>query len=326
MSVPLKVLLADDINPYEDEFVAIMRENGMSVDVEKDGAQARDRILSGAYDILICEIVLPTLGGKELVKSVLIEYPTFPIFIFTRHPNMLDAFQFAQIGVLGYFTRDDNLSSIIENIKSTLASKSDIKSLDNVELQGFQHYQSRNAEMESIFDTAITRVAQAPSTVLITGESGTGKELLAKTIHLHSKRADKEWVAVNCAALPENLIESELFGHEKGSFTGATARHQGRFEKANNGTFFLDEIGDLSLTVQTKLLRVLQERTIERVGGDTEIPVNVRIIAATHKNLRDMVNEGSFREDLFYRLSVIHLELPPLRDRKEDIPGLAQFS
>lgn len=160
---------------------------------------------------------------------------------------------------------------------------------------------------------------------MITGESGTGKELLARSIHRHSQRAESKWVAVNCAALPETLIESEPFGHEKGAFTGANARRVGRFEQANGGTFFLDEVGDLSPVVQTKLLRVLQERVIERVGSTEPININVRVIAATHRNLRAMVKRGAFREDLFYRLSVINLHLPPLRERTEDIPGLAHF-
>ncbi|TAN44337.1 MAG: sigma-54-dependent Fis family transcriptional regulator [Nitrospirae bacterium] len=171
----------------------------------------------------------------------------------------------------------------------------------------------------------IAQVAKADSTVLITGESGTGKELVAKTIHIKSPRAKKRYVAVNCAAFPHELLEAELFGHERGAFTGAVARRTGRFEHADGGTIFLDEIGDMPLTLQSKLLRVLQERAIERLGGNDTIPVNVRVISATNKNLEDSIKQGKFREDLYYRLDVIPIEIPPVRERKEDIPELCRF-
>lgn len=171
----------------------------------------------------------------------------------------------------------------------------------------------------------IEKVAKADSTVLITGESGTGKELVAKTIHIKSSRASKRYVAINCAAFPHELLEAELFGHEKGAFTGAVVRRTGRFEYADGGTIFLDEIGDMPLTLQSKLLRVLQERAIERLGGNDMIPVNVRVISATNKNLEDSIKHGKFREDLYHRLDVIPIEIPPLRERKEDIPPLCRF-
>ncbi len=324
----LHILIADDNPADASGLEAELIQAGAQATVVADGEKALEMILDGLVDAIVLESVLPSLGGKELVQRIFAEYPSFPVLVRTRYSSLEDAFEYARMGVLSYSVKDDDVTGFARKVMEAASGIAYEDQTDKITEQtnhSFSDFITRNAEMESLFRTAIERVAKATSTVLITGESGTGKELLARAIHHYSPRSQNPLVAVNCAALPENLIESELFGHEKGSFTGAGARRIGRFELANHGAFFLDEVGDLSLVVQTKLLRVLQERTIERVGGNESIKVDVRVIAATHRNLKQLVNDGVFREDLFYRLSVIHLHLPPLRERPEDIAGLAQY-
>ncbi len=324
----IHVLIADDSNEDAAELASHLQDLGATVTVLNDGVKALKAVRDGEIDVLVSETVLHSLGGKELTFQVLAENPTFPILVRTRFPRLEDAFDLARLGVLSYSIKGDDIEKFakeIINCASGYPSSIAGDSSEAVEKLPFSQYKSRNIETSSVYRLAIEKVARAPSTVLITGESGTGKELLARTIHNHGPRSNGPWVAVNCAALPESLIESELFGHEKGAFTGASSRRVGRFEQANGGTFFLDEIGDLTPVIQTKLLRVLQEKTIERVGGSNVLKVDVRVIAATHRNLKQLVKKGVFREDLFYRISVIGLNLPPLRKRLEDIPGLAQF-
>ncbi len=327
--MPLHILIVD-LHPGDIESLQQRLERAEAkVTVTTDGEEALSIVKSGDLDSLITELRLGgNLGGLELVEQLSTALPAFPVFVYTRWGRVDDAFALAQMGVRAYAVKGEDIDSFVETVIAVSlgqpAPEQKERDPQAVEVS-YTQYLSRNAETANVFRTAIERVAKAPSTVLISGESGTGKELLAKTIHQHSPRSTRPWIAVNCAALPESLIESELFGHEKGAFTGASSRRIGRFEQAQRGTFFLDEIGDLSLAVQTKLLRVLQERVIERVGGSRQIEINVRIIAATHRNLRDLVKKGSFREDLFYRVSVIALSLPPLRSRHEDIPGLANF-
>ncbi len=323
-----RILIADDHPGDSRELRIALEAEDFKVTVEADGAVALEEILDGKFDALICELVLPSIGGPEIIHRILSEFPGFPVFVWTRFGSIDKAFEFAQLGAASFSVKTDNsLESFVDDISNILSGES--KTTEETDQEEsklpFTQYISRNVEVESIFKTAVEKIAKAPTTVLITGESGSGKELLAKTIHHYSPRKDNPWVAVHCAALPENLIESELFGHEKGSFTSASSQRLGRFEQANTGTFFLDEVGDLSPVVQTKLLRVLQERTIERVGSNKPVKVDVRIIAATNRDLSEMVKSGDFRQDLFYRISVINLELPPLRERPEDIPGLANF-
>ncbi len=325
----LQILIADDNTGDAELLEEALVRFGAEVRRCEDGARALEIVLDGQVDALVSELVLPELGGKELAHHILAELPLFPILIRTRFGGVEDAFELAKLGVIDFSLKSDEVDAFAERVIRIAAGEPRPEPAGEEPAPAlampFTRFLSRNAETARVFNLAMQRVAQAPTTVLITGESGTGKELLARTIHAHSPRAKGPWVAVNCAALPESLIESELFGHEKGSFTGANARRIGRFEQADGGTFFLDEVGDLSPLVQTKLLRVLQERTIERVGGDQTIRVDVRIVAATHQDLRQLVERKKFREDLFYRLSVITLELPPLRERPEDIIGLANF-
>ncbi len=324
--MPLTILIADNDLYSRSKLAAQLRETEAKVQETANGATALASIEEGAVDALVTEMTLHGLGGRELVRAVLTAFPGFPVFILVAKPVVDDAFHYARLGVLDYRGKDDVSGDYIEQLLQAAQGRSGEREGNRGPLNlPFSHYVSRNAEMATLYRTAIERVARAPSTVLIQGESGTGKELLARAIHHHSPRAKNPWVAVNCAALPENLIESELFGHEKGAFTGANSQRTGRFEQAEGGTFFLDEVGDLSPVVQTKLLRVIQERTIERVGGSRPIKVDVRLIAATHRDLKAMVASGDFREDLYYRLAVIRLELPPLRDRPEDILGLIHY-
>lgn len=292
------------------------------MDVLADGGDAFYAARDGLYDAVVSETVLPDPGGKELIRELLAEAPGLPVFAWTAHGRARDAFELARLGARDYVLKDEDDAAFAGRILE--AGERGTAPGGMPELP-FTQYASRDERTAQVFRTAIERVARAPSTVLISGESGTGKELLARTIHRMSPRRDQPFVAVNCAALPESLIESELFGHEKGAFTGAAGRRIGRFEQADGGTFFLDEAGDLSPAVQAKLLRVLQERTIERIGSNEPVEVDVRVIAATNVELAAKVRSGEFREDLFYRLSVIDLKLPPLRKRPEDIAGLAHY-
>jgi DNA-binding NtrC family response regulator len=319
-----KVIICDGDSSSANALAASLANVSVDATFCATGEDAFELLSEGAHDALVTNVLLDgDLGGKDLVRHVLSVLPGLPVFIWTDRPSVADAFYFAQLGVDAYQIKDEDDAGLVEYVRKSLESGG-VGSVFSNRLP-FSQYRSQNAATAEIFRTAVGKVAQAPTTVLITGESGTGKELLARSIHAASARADSPFVAVNCGALAENLIESELFGHEKGAFTGASAQRIGRFEAANGGTFFLDEAGDLTPSVQAKLLRVLQEHVIERIGSNTEIPVDVRIIAATNQDLKALVKRGHFREDLYYRLSVIELELPPLRERAEDIPGLAVY-
>jgi DNA-binding NtrC family response regulator len=322
----LNILIASEGNVESENLKSLLEEKDVSVTLCDDGKEVFKLAESGKFDSVIMETVLKNFGGKELITELLSKLPDLPIIIRTSHASVDDAFNLARIGVRLYSSANEDIGPFLEKVIN-ITSGRELTSDNNEEssVQPFSQYNSKNIETVNVFKTAIERVAKTPSTVLISGESGTGKELLAKTIHNHSERSGAPLVTVNCAALPENLLESELFGHEKGAFTGAVKKRIGRFEQANGGTFFLDEIGDLSLPLQAKLLRVIQEKTFERVGGNLQIKVDVRLIAATHRNLKLMIKNGNFREDLFYRLSVINLEIPPLRKRAEDVPGLSRF-
>jgi DNA-binding NtrC family response regulator len=319
-----RVLVSDSDSTSASELVALFSGVDLEATWYASGDEAFGRLASGEFDALVTNIVLDgEIGGKDLIRRVLADLPGLPVFVWTERPSVTDAFAFAQLGTEVYQIKGEDDEGLVSHIRDLLVSGGTGSVFSNK--LPFSQFRSQNEATADIFRTAVDKVAKTQTTVLITGESGTGKELLARTIHAASARADKPFVAVNCGALAENLIESELFGHEKGAFTGASAQRIGRFEAADGGTFFLDEAGDLSPSVQAKLLRVLQEHVIERIGSNTEIPVDVRIIAATNKRLKSLVKKKRFREDLYYRLSVIELELPPLRDRTEDIPGLAVY-
>lgn len=292
------------------------------------GAEALNALKSGSFDIVVTDFRLPDMDGFNIVKEIA-GHRDSPVIVMTAYGTIKDAVEAMKLGAFDYITKPFALDEFLLLVERAL----ELKRLreENIrlrkDLNRYLHAPNiigESSAMKKVF-SLIEKVSATDSTVLILGESGTGKELAATTIHYQSRRRDKPLIKVNCAALPEGLIESELFGHEKGAFTGALKRKPGRFELAGGGTIFLDEIGDLPISTQAKILRVIQEREFERIGGTVTLTVDVRIIAATNKNLEEEVRAGRFREDLYYRLNVIPILLPPLRERKEDIPGLIEF-
>lgn len=276
------------------------------------------------------DIRMPKMDGLKVLKTAKENNPKLVVIIVTAHGTTETAIEAMKLGAYDYMIKPFDIDALKELVLKAIDDS--LRMREDINFQDQDHEVDINKEMiigksskmQVVYKT-IGQIAEKDVNVLITGESGTGKELIARAIYTHSKRSKGPYLAVNCAAIPENLLESELFGHEKGSFTGAIYQHIGKFEKSNGGTLFLDEIGDLDLSLQAKLLRVLQTGEFERVGGNKVIKVNVRILAATNKNLLEEVNENRFREDLLYRLNVITIELPPLRDRKDDIPLLVDF-
>jgi two-component system NtrC family response regulator len=277
-------------------------------------------------DLILTDYKMPGKNGLEVLKEAKAVNPEIAVVLVTAHGTEEIAVQAMKEGAFDYVTKPVDLDELEIVVKKALEQKQLVSENRELRRQLAERYHfheiiSGSAEMEEVINTA-GRAARSKATVLIQGESGTGKELIARAIHYASSRKDAPFVAVNCAALSENLLESELFGHERGAFTGADAQRKGRFEQADGGTLFIDEVGDISVGAQVKLLRVLQEQQFERVGGNETIQVDVRVIAATNQNLEEMMRQGSFREDLFYRLNVISIPIPPLRERKDDIPPL----
>ncbi len=273
--------------------------------------------------MVISDIRMPGSSGLDLLQKLRVDYPDLPVIIMTAYSDLESAVSSFQGGAFEYLPKPFDVNHAVELIRRAL-EQSKRQSTKTEDAQASPDILGHAPAMQEVF-RAIGRLAQSNATVLINGESGTGKELVAQALHRHSARSDKPFVAINTAAIPKDLLESELFGHERGAFTGATTTRHGRFEQAEGGTLFLDEIGDMPAELQTRLLRVLSDGNFYRVGGHQPIKANVRIIAATHQNLDDRVKQGLFREDLFHRLNVIRLRLPPLRERREDIPLLAKY-
>jgi two-component system nitrogen regulation response regulator GlnG len=273
--------------------------------------------------MVISDIRMPGSTGLDLLQKLRIDYPALPVIIMTAYSDLESAVSSFQGGAFEYLPKPFDVNHAVELIRRAL-EQSKRQNTKTEDAQVSPDILGHAPAMQEVF-RAIGRLAQSNATVLINGESGTGKELVAQALHRHSARSDKPFVAINTAAIPKDLLESELFGHERGAFTGATTTRHGRFEQAEGGTLFLDEIGDMPAELQTRLLRVLSDGNFYRVGGHQPIKANVRIIAATHQNLDDRVKQGLFREDLFHRLNVIRLRLPPLRERREDIPLLAKY-
>lgn len=299
----------------------------IQVDTATNGDEALAALLDKPYSVVLTDLRMPKVSGMELIEEVKKRGLPVSIIVTTGYGTIDEAVKAMQLGATDYLTKPIDIEQLDLVIRRALRERElqDEVAALREELSGryaFHNILSKNSRMHSVFEL-ITNVAQTPSTVLIEGETGTGKELIARAIHEASPRATGPMVAINCAAVPETLLESELFGHEKGSFTGAAAQRKGRFEMADGGTLFLDEVGDVPATMQAKLLRVLQERCFERVGGSQTVKVDVRLVAATNRPLQQMVKDGKFREDLYYRLNVVKIDLPPLRDRPEDIPLLA---
>jgi len=323
-----QVLVVDDEEDLRKAIVDILTLDGFEVDQAGSAEEAAEKLSQTAYDVLITDHNLPGKTGVELLEESLVRYPEIIGIIITGYGTIETAVNAIKKGAYNYLTKPFKLVELPVMVRKGLKERHLRfenqylrKQLD--ERYGFDNIIGTGRGMKRIFELVET-IAGLTSTVLIQGETGTGKELIAKAIHFNSQRKDQKLVSINCGAIPENLLESELFGHVKGAFTGAVQTRIGRFEQANGGTIFLDEIGNMPLALQVKLLRVLQEREFERVGGNSTVKVDVRIVAATSSNLEQMVKDGTFREDLYYRLNVIPIDLPPLRERREDIPLLVQ--
>ena len=321
------ILIADDERNIREGLAEALRLEGYDVALAGDGAEALRAVEEGRIDLVVTDLRMPKISGNEVLKRISGTYPGLPVIVLTGHGTIEDAVNSMRMGAFDFITKPVHLDHLSLLVRRALESRE--LERQNMELQLEIESQKRissiigrSAEMKRIFDV-LRRVAPTKASVLITGESGVGKELIADALHNLSPRADKPFVKVHCAALAESLLESELFGHEKGSFTGAAGRKRGRFELASEGTLFLDEIGEINQNVQIKILRVLQERRFERVGGEETLEVDVRVIAATNRELKAEIEKGNFREDLYYRLNVVNIHVPPLRERKDDIPLLA---
>ena len=322
-----KVLVVDDDSALRLTVSSALSEGDFLVDQAADGEEAVTRVMAGKYDLVLLDVNMPRLNGMEALKQIKKFDSRIIVIILTAYSNIKDAVEAVRVGAYNYLEKpikSDDLVALVERalrahnlVKAASLSAPALKGKNEKEIVG------SSQEMRRIF-SLIEKVARVDSAALVLGESGTGKELVAHAIHMNSPRKDERFVAINCSAIPEGLIESELFGHERGAFTGADSRKIGKFQFADAGTLFLDEIGDISPALQVKLLRVLQEKRFVPVGSNREIEANVRIIAATNKNLEEMVANGTFREDLFYRLNVLPIQLPPLRQRKADIIPLAK--
>jgi two-component system response regulator AtoC len=305
-----------------------LKEHGYSVVQAESGEEALQKLTNFAFDVIITDLKLPGIDGTQLIEIARERYPDIEGLVVTGYGTVKDAVEAIKKGASDFITKPFQFDHLLHVLSSTLEQRR-LKS-ENAYLRSqlqerycFEGIVGRSKSMRLLFDTLET-VAGTTSTILITGETGTGKELVAKAIHHNSQRKNNRFVALNCSAIPETLLEAEVFGHVRGAFTGAISNRQGRLEQADKGTLFLDEVGTMSVSLQTKLLRVLQEREFERIGDAKLLQIDVRVIAATNSNLIQMVEDGSFREDLYYRLNVIPIHLPPLRERLEDIPLLVQ--
>ena len=320
------ILVVEDEKILRISLTDALKAEGYIVFAVADGNDALAALAEGDFSLVLTDIRLPGASGAEILQKSLTESPLTPVIMMTAYGSIKDAVSAIRAGAFDYITKPFDLDEILLTVAKALEVQSMAE--ENIRLKkelssyyGAPNIIGESKAMQTVF-ALLGKVSRTDSTVLILGESGTGKELIASTIHYHSARKNKPIIRVNCAALPADLIESELFGYEKGAFTGAGARKPGRFDLADGGTIFLDEIGDLPLLTQTKILRVLEERTFERLGATGSVKVDVRIIAATNKDLVEEVKKGRFRDDLYYRLNVIPVVLPPLRQRKQDIPLL----
>ncbi len=322
-----RVLVVDDESNARNALAELLREEGYGVETAADGFKALAKFDDFSPDLVLTDLRMPGMDGLELLRTVRKRDPEVPVLVMTAHGAVDTAVAAMREGAADYLAKPlnfDELSMVVERALERRRLRAEAGQLRErlSEKQRLHNIVGSNAAMQQVYDT-IRRVAQSRASVLVTGESGTGKELVAAAIVENSPRANKPFVKLHCAALAETLLESELFGHERGSFTGAVARRDGRFQQADCGTLFLDEIGELTPATQVKLLRFLQEHEFQRVGGNETVKVDVRIIAATNRDLSALVKEGKFREDLFYRLNVVSIDVPPLRTRPADIPLLA---
>ncbi len=320
------ILTIDDEENIRNGLADNFEIEGYNVEKAANGKEGLNIISKGGIDLVITDLRMDGISGEEVVRRVTTENPGLPIIVLTGHGSIEDATKAIKAGAYDFLTKPLDLDHLNHIVKNALKGRLQEQKINELQEKLGNSNQSdlmvgKSAELNRV-RTLIQKAAPSQATVLITGESGVGKELVARAIHNQSNRKDKPLITVNCSALSESLLESELFGYEKGSFTGAENQHKGRFELADGGTIFLDEIGEINMVTQVKLLRVLQERKFERVGGEKTIDVDVRLVAATNRNLEKEVEEGRFRQDLFYRLNVLRIQMPSLRDRKDDIPLL----
>lgn len=323
------ILVVDDEPNYLIVLSEILREEGFEVFTAESGNEGLPIVRDSDLDLVISDMKMPGMDGIQLLENIKKIDRQLPVILITAYAEVEKAVEAMRLGAFNYIAKPFSNEALLASVSKAIEHYSMVREIKRLREEvtpksGFAGMIGKNERMRSVYEL-IEKVSPAPSSVLITGESGTGKELVARAIHNLSHRKDEPFISVNCAALSDNLLESELFGHEKGAFTDAIAMRKGRFELADKGTLFLDEIGEMPQALQAKLLRVLQERSFERVGGNRSLKVDVRILAATNKDLRDEVDKGAFREDLYYRLNVIHIHMPPLRERVDDIPRLVTF-
>lgn len=321
----MKILIIDDERAIRNSFSGILEDEGYDVDVAENGQQGLEMVEKERYDVIFCDIKMPVMDGVETLKRLMSMGIDAAVVMISGHADLATAVDCIKNGAFDFIEKPLDLNRILITVRNAKDKVHLVKETKTLKKKVYgQEMIGESAAIKDIKDM-IDKVAQTDARVLIMGANGTGKELVARNLHQKSNRSAKPYVEVNCAAIPSELIESELFGHEKGSFTSAVRQHKGKFEQADGGTLFLDEIGDMSLAAQAKVLRVLQEKKLSRVGSDKDITVDVRVVAATNKNLTEEIAKGTFREDLYHRLSVIVIKVPTLDQRKDDIPLLVNY-
>ena len=321
----MKILIIDDERAIRNSLKEILMDEGYSVDTAEDGAKGVEMAGKERYDVIFCDIRMPVMEGTEVLVKLVAEGIESPVVMISGHADIATAVDCMQKGAFDFIEKPLDLNRILVTVKNATDKATLVKENKILKKKVYGQQMIGDSEPMRHIREMIEKVAPTDARVLITGPNGSGKELVARSLHQQSARSAMPYVEVNCAAIPSELIESELFGHKKGAFTSAVKDHKGKFEQADGGTLFLDEIGDMSLAAQAKVLRVLQEKKLTPVGGDKDLEVNVRVIAATNKNLMAEIEKGTFREDLYHRLGVILIKVPSLDERKDDIPRLTEY-
>ena len=321
----MKILIIDDERAIRNSLKEILMDEGYSVEVAEDGAKGVEMAGKERFDVIFCDIRMPVMEGTEVLSKLVTEGIETPVVMISGHADIATAVDCMQKGAFDFIEKPLDLNRILVTVRNATDKANLVKENKILKKKVYGQQMIGDSEPMRHIREMIEKVAPTDARVLITGPNGSGKELVARSLHQQSSRSAMPYIEVNCAAIPSELIESELFGHKKGAFTSAVKDHKGKFEQADGGTLFLDEIGDMSLAAQAKVLRVLQEKKLTPVGGDKDIEVNVRVIAATNKDLQAEIGKGSFREDLYHRLGVILIMVPSLDERKDDIPGLVEY-